>query len=371
MNDDIAPPFSIFHDKLGFSSSAWRPTMFRLSRQRTVVLTGVVLLNAVSVGLGQDAAPTTPPNPPPSPVLVEGASPVSTGMFDGSRDSGFLKGNHDFDRFIGYISNATQNIDPRAQTMLFPIFGAAWASGNSPILPSADAQVYGAGLTVALSDRLSVGLSQGGYAVIDITSDRESILKKLGLPVPQRDRTGQREGWLNLGGFLQYTVIADVERQFIVDAGMRWEAPSGATQVFQGGNNPPYLATYLTAGKELGNWHILATGGFEFACGSGQTTTDTFYLNAHIDRQFGWLYPLVEFNGSCHTSNIDLSLPTGHGVLDLGTFSSAGAILDIAVGANAVLIPNKLEFGAVYVRPIASQDRFDFNSLIVKMVYRF
>ena len=68
---------------------------------------------------------------------------------------------------------------------------------------------------------------------------------------------------------------------------------------------------------------------------------------------------------------VDVNLPARHEVLDMGTFSSAGNLLMMAVGANAVLVPGKLEFGAVYIRPIASQGRVEYNGLIVKMVYRY
>ena len=189
--------------------------------------------------------------------------------------------------------------------------------------------------------------------------------------LPNRDLGGQREGWLNLGGFVQYTVIANVDKQFLATAGMRWEAPSGATQVFQGGANPPYLSPYVTVGKEFACvWHVLAVAGFEFPAGSGQNTTDTFYLNLDIDRKIGWLYPLVEFNSLIHTSTVNLSLPVNHDVIDLGTFSSSANELTVSVGANAVLIPGKLEFGAVYIRPVASQDHFEFSGLLAKLVYR-
>jgi hypothetical protein len=146
----------------------------------------------------------------------------------------------------------------------------------------------------------------------------------------------------------------------------------GATQVFQGGANPAYLAPYLTLGKEFGHYHILATTGYEFPAGSGDATTNTFYLNLHFDRQIGWFYPLVEFNGAYHLNNVNINLTTPHNeVIDLGTFSSTGNTLTVAVGANAVLVPGKLEFGAVYTRPIAAQNHFDFNGMLVKMTYRF
>jgi hypothetical protein len=352
---------------------------------RGVLLACSVLMIAASVAVCQQPRPVPavpfvlPPaaanidaNPTAAPFAFDEPGPTGPGAFDfGRPNSGFLNGNHDFDRFIGFISNPIQSIDPRAVTTFFPIFGSAWASGNSPVLPEANAQVYGAGLSAALSDRLSLGFTQGGYAVMNITGDREGLLRRLGLPISDRNRGGQREGWLNLGGYLQYTLIADAQDQFILTSGIRWEAPSGAEQVFQGGAEPAYLAPYFTVGKECNCWHVLATTGFEFPTGQGTSTTETFYLNWHIDRQIGWLYPLVEFNGSYHTTTVDLTLPVRHGVIDLGTFDSSGNLLDIAVGANAVLVPNKLELGAVYVRPIAAQYHFDFNGLLVKMVYRF
>ncbi len=348
---------------------------------RNLVLAVLALTASASAALAQGGlgAPTLPqPAAPikteisPVPYVPQDSSLSGLGLFDfGRSNSGFLSGNHDFDRFIGFMSNPIQSIDPRAVTEIWPVYSGGWANGNGPLLAEANAQAYGAGIYVALSDRLSFGLNQGGYSVLNVNGTRQGLLAKLGLPVPERDIGGQREGWLNLGGFVQYTLIANAEKQFLLTAGVRWEAPSGAEQLFQGGANPAYLSPYLTAGKEFGCWHVLATTGYEFPAGEGQATTSTCYFNLHIDRKIGWLYPLVEFNGSYHTSSVNLNLPTGHGVLDLGSFDSSGNLLTVAVGANAVLIPGKLEFGAVYERPIASQDHFEFNAVLVKMTFRY
>ncbi len=324
------------------------------------------LLIAVSAGYAQDSRAVLPA----APFVVNEPSPYAS-CFEATSGTGFLTGNRSFQNFIGFISNPIQSIDPRAETIIWPMFGSAWANGNSAALPDGNMQAYGAGLTVALSDRLAVGLSQGGYAVVNLSSNRVGILNSLGLPVPDREAGGLREGWLNLGGFAQYTLIADVERQFLLTAGMRWEAPSGATQLFQGGANPAYLAPYVTVGKEFGCVHVLATGGYEFPAGEGNATTNTFYLNVHVDRKIGWLYPLVEFNGEFHTTSVNLNLAPRHDVLDLGTFDTSGNSVTMAAGANAVLVPGKLELGAVYLRPLNSNDHFEFSGVLVKMVYRY
>jgi hypothetical protein len=43
----------------------------------------------------------------------------------------------------------------------------------------------------------------------------------------------------------------------------------------------------------------------------------------------------------------------------------------MAAGANAVLIPERLEVGAVYTTSIATQRDFNVNGLLVKMVLRY
>src|SRR5574341_2105128 len=48
-----------------------------------------------------------------------------------------MAGNHNFDNFIGFISNPLFNIDPRAVTALYPIFGKSWFS-TSGALPEGD-----------------------------------------------------------------------------------------------------------------------------------------------------------------------------------------------------------------------------------------
>jgi hypothetical protein len=266
------------------------------------------------------------------------------------RPEGFLTGNHNFPGFIGYLSNPIQNIDPRANTELFPILGASWVTPFHP-LPGGDIQVYGAGLNVALSERLCIGMNQGGYVVSKFDKSHD--------------------GWLNLGGYVQYTLIEDVPDQFLLTGGLRWVAPTGESSVFQG-HGPAVLATYVTAGKEYRDYHVLGTFGFQFPAASGDSETRLFYLNAHFDRRlFGWLYPVLEFNWSYHTTTVHATIDTPQGFFDLGTFTGTGNIVEMAVGFNAVLNPEKLEVGAAYTTSIATQHDFDFDGLIVKMFIRY
>ena len=337
----------------------------------------------MALGVLSTSVSAQPPAPAVDPASPEGSDPLfnqdPTTLPEGAPAfpindrtlSDRLRGNQSFQNFIGFMSNPTQNIDPRAVTESWPVFDTIHTSAI-PALPSATAQVYGAGLNVALSDRLSFGLNQGGYAQIVFSRNQPGLFPNLqGILQNRRQYAGLREGWLNFGGFLQYTLIADAERQFLLTAGMRWVAPSGASQLFQG--QPPWgLAPYVTVGKEIGKFHVLATTGFSFAAGSTPVNSDFFYLNLHLDRQcFGWFYPLIEFNSTYHTTSASLDLPTRFGFINTDTFSNSGNAVAMAVGANAVIVRNKIELGAVYSTLIASQRNLSANGLLVKMVFRY
>lgn len=325
-----------------------------------------------STALAQEAAPGES-----SPLSAGYADPLAEPI--STQDSPFayeeiaespLTGNRNFPNFIGFLSNPLQNIEPRAVTQIWPIFGSSWIS-DGRILPGGDIQLYGAGLNVALSDRLSIGANQGGYAATNL--DRRERLRRL--PIlrdrPRRELNGDREGWLNLGGFIQYTLIEDVPNQFLVTGGLRIEVPSGSQSIFQG-RGPVHMAPYVTVGKEFGKFHVLATTGYQFPTGGGDDTTNLFYFNLHLDRQVcGWLYPLVELNCSYHTTSVDPDFLPRRGLIDFGNFESSGNILTLAVGANAVIVRDRLEIGAVCGTPLATQRDFDFNSLLVKMVLRY
>jgi hypothetical protein len=298
-------------------------------------------------GLAQESAPVATGIPAQTvgdnaPLVIEGGAAESKG--------GFLKGDKSFPNFIGFVSNPSVAVDPRSLSQLYPIYGYTSMSAIRPF-PSGEINAAGPGLNLALTERLNVGLTKGAYVWTDFGKTRA--------------------GWLDLGGYVQYTVIRDVPHQFLATAGLLWTAPSGSSAVFQG-SPPVYLAPYLTFGKEFGEFHVLATTGYNFPAGSGTVTTQQFYGNVHLDRRcFGWLYPLVEFNWSAHTTNVNLDLPNRHDFFDLDNFSASGNIVTVAPGINAVIIPDKLEIGAVYQTPIASQNNVHFNSFLVKMVIRF
>jgi hypothetical protein len=312
----------------------------------------------------------------PSLVTLQTSESSVEGLTGGGRTaSDPLSGNHNFPNFINWVSNPLASIDPRAVTAVYPLFGSCWASASPPI-PSSDLQLYGPALTIALSERFAMGLNQGG--LVDLHLSRNPIerqrlfdLDRLG-QFRDVETGGDRFGFLNLGGFFQYTLIEDVPNQWLVTAGMCWVAPAGSHEVFQG-HGPLELAPYLTTGKEFGKFHVLATVGYQFPAGAGSDYLEVFYANVHVDRQcFGWLYPLVELNTNFLTKSARFGLTTRRGFVDFGNFEAEGDIVALAVGANAVIVPERVELGAAYTTIIGSSNSsFSADGLIVKMTLRF
>jgi hypothetical protein len=284
------------------------------------------------------------------------SAPVTAPVVDCPRSnesdgSGFLTGDRAFPNFIGWVSNPTKTIDPRALTQLWPVFASTWTDSSIGALPSGNVQLYGAGISIALTERLEFGLNNGGYAVSHFDKDRE--------------------GWLNLGGFVQYTLIRDIPDQFIVSGGLSWVFPWGESDVFAG-HGPTTMSTYLTAGKEFGNFHVLTTNGFKYPISPGKNEATLFYGSLHIDRRTcGWIYPLVEFNYGSSVTSPELDIPVPHDFLNMGGVNPSIGMLTVAPGVNFVLIPNHLEVGAVYQTPIAAEHDFRFNEVLVKMILRY
>lgn len=342
---------------------------------RSTLVCVVVLLGSAVYAAEPSVIPPVSPTGEIAPPVVSVAPVEFASPADDTAASGMLAGNHQFPGFIGFISNPLQNIDPRALTAIYPIFGSAWTSQAGPV-PSADFQLYGPAVTVALSDRFAVGLNQGGYADIHLSTKDGRLRQRLARIDPtgrfaSLEAGGNRSGFLNLGGFAQYTIWEDVASQSLVTAGMRLAVPCGSHDILQG-RGPALLAPYLTAGKEFAGFHVLATTGFQFPAGRGNDASDLFYADIHVDRQlFGWLYPLVEFNSVYHTSNTSIDLPGRLGFFDFGDFETSGNIVTMAVGVNAVLKPEKYEIGMAYFTSIAADRDFSVNGLMVKAVIRY
>ena len=188
-----------------------------------------------ATGFGQEPVAGPPSSIPlvPAPqagfaVPLENSGPA---LFpdDGAAESptGRFTSNRNFSNFIGFLSNPLQNIDPRSLTHR-PIFHRPDAN----TIPAAQRQHAGVrgGPERGPHGPPVLGLNQGGYATADLSTNRPGLFRdRFGILHDRRDFGGEGEGWLNLGGFIQYTLIQDVPNQFLLTAGLRLEVPSGSS----------------------------------------------------------------------------------------------------------------------------------------------
>ena len=144
------------------------------------------------------------PTPPPGAVLPPVPQPsAGPGSWDGPafpitgldtpQRADRLAGNHNYSNFINWVSNPLSNIDPRAVTAVYPLFGSEWVSNTSPI-PNLNAQVYGPAISVALSERFAFGINQGGYVVANTTRNPLQLAQLRSLDPLGRFRDAEDNG---------------------------------------------------------------------------------------------------------------------------------------------------------------------------------
>lgn len=320
-----------------------------------VVAAAVLSCTAVRA---QELTVAAPVETSPTAMLVEDALVVQP-----SRTA--LQSNRNFPDFIGFMTNPLQAIDPRSLTQIWPVFMSSSWNPNGP-LPGGNGQVYGAGMNVAITDRFSIGLNQGGFATLNF-NPIETRFERLNDRL--NEFRGTRTGWLNLGGFAQYTLIENVEDQFLLTLGSRLGVPTGEAEVFQG-HGQPQLSPYFTVGKGWGNFHVLNTTGYGFSLGKDRDSSSSFYGNLHFDYKIGRFYPLLEFNWAAFERQAP-DLPLDRGLVSFGNANITGSYLTISPGLNVVLVPDRLEIGGAYTAKIASERDLSLNSMIAKMIVRY
>lgn len=266
-----------------------------------------------------------------------------------------FESDHCFDGFINPITNPVLSKDPRSSTYARLLFINNNIPGSSPF-GGGDLQAYAMQVNIALTERLAFTADKDGYA---------QLSPKAG---------GNASGWLNLAAGLKYTLIRDVENQFLFATGLLYEMPSGSEAVFQsqGGG---IFTPYITYAKEFGeDWHFMGTHGYSF--GVDQTANSSFFYHSlHLDREFfDWFYPLVELNWFQYTQGGDVlprAIGEGDGLINFGTQGMAGRqMLSLAVGAAAKLTHN-IEAGAAYEIGVSGYKGVLNNRIVCELILRY
>jgi hypothetical protein len=322
-----------------------------------------LLALAMTAGLAPAAEPAANPSmnlvAPPSfaaPTTVSSEPLVIDANTAAGGERGLLESDRCFPRFIGPMSNPVLAKDPRALTEVQMLFVNNGFPNSNAVLGGGDAQVYGAQIRVALTDRLSFIADKDGIASINSRN----------LPA--------RSGWLDVAAGFKYALVRDVEDQFLVTTGFQYELPSGESKVFQN-QGSGVMTIFGIVGKEFNEcWHVLFNGGYQFGLDSAFNSS-FFYAQLHVDRQlFGWLSPLAECNWLRYTSGghwgIPHALGEGDGLINFGTAGVGGDnIVTFAVGAKAQLGPH-IDLGAAYEFPVGHRDILQ-DRVIVQLILRY
>src|SRR5271165_1274615 len=173
---------------------------FSMNRLRYSVVAFVLTSPVFAQGPAQ--VPSDTGIPTSSTMSNDVSAPAANGLFQENSDGrGLLTGDKGFPNFIGYITNPTKAIDPRSLTQILPIYDYAslgalthTTRGVGPLpprditlVPAGEVNVIGPALSLAVTERLNIGITSGGPAVTSYP--------------------GRHQGWLDLGGYAQYTLI--------------------------------------------------------------------------------------------------------------------------------------------------------------------
>lgn len=316
-----------------------------------------LLTLSLAVGLGfGDLDPQSAPDTTaaPSTAVTSFAPACAANCFDNCNKRPLFLSDHEFDSFIGPISNPILSKDPRSNTYLRPMF----INNNFPgdhALGGGSAQIYAMQANIAVNERLSIIADKDGLARIDTDGGVHST------------------GFVNLAAGLKYTFLRNVETQTLAAAGFMYEIPSGQENVFQGYGSGTFT-TFLAAGQKLGNVHVLNTFGYQFPANTHYNSS-FIYNSFHLDVAIAdWIYPLVEMNIFRYTGNGDQFPPfvgEGDGLLNLGTQGVVGnTLVTVAFGAKAKLSCN-LEVGAAYEIPISDRQDIIADRIIAEVIIRY
>lgn len=261
---------------------------------------------------------------------------------------------HDFDGFIGPITNPILSKDPRSNTYLRPMFINNRVPSDHP-LGGGNAQIYAMQANLAINERLSIIADKDGFANYDTNGFHSS-------------------GWLNLAAGLKYTFLRDVENQTLGAAGFLFEIPTGESNALQGHGSGVFTA-FLVGGQQFcDSIHVLNTLGYQFPV-STSANSSFIYNSFHIDKAFGgWFYPLMELNLFYYTGGGDRFpgvVGEGDGLLNLGTADVSGnTLLTLAFGAKAKLSCN-VELGAAYEFSLVGRKDLNDGRLVTELILRY
>lgn len=267
-----------------------------------------------------------------------------------------------FRSWISPVTSPTNFEDPRATTEVRPIFVYHMLSGSF-VSDGGEVYIGAVQARAALTDRLSIIATKDGYVWRQPDS---------GLP--------DTKGWANLAFGAKYSVWRDPETETIGTVGLRYEAPTGNNEIFEG-QGDGMLNPFISVGGAIGDLHLMGYTGPRLAISHQDSS---FYdLSLHADYKLGMFYPLLELNW-VHVLDGGQRLPINQEGFDFFNFGSQFAggddYVTMSVGGRIRLWDDiewfsgrfgSVDFGAAYEFPLTSDGGVFGSRLTSDFVIRF
>jgi hypothetical protein len=249
--------------------------------------------------------------------------------------------------------------DPFVTTGLYPYYLYHDFPGRS-VFRGGYAQVVAVQARLALTDRLAFIATKDGY-----------LWNSPGL-----DLLDDQNGWMNIAGGFKYQLVKDEAHRFYLTPALRYEAPSGARDVFQGEGDGLVIPS-VSAAWGIGQAHVIGGLGGQIPIDGGFQSSSFFYhvyLDYEVHPRFT---PFVQISGQHWIESGDGTFPVllkGNAVIPLsaaqaalgtGPFEGADVadlgsqgvddldLVTAAVGAHVVLTDH-LTWSGAYERAITS-----------------
>lgn len=244
------------------------------------------------------------------------------------------------DQMISPVSHPVTFEDPRHSTELRPIF-AYHEIDEDFVTGGGHAEVYALQARFKLTDDLSLIATKDGYVVLDPKN------------VVPRD-----SGFADVALGAKYSVLRSDNA--IVTTGLRYEAPVGDENLFQGLGDGA-INPFVSAGYVLGDVNLMTGTGLRAALDDSDSSF--WDLDLHADVKLGSFYPLLELN-LIHPYQGGDRLPIadeGEDFFNFGASNAAGNnILTAAAGAR-YRVSDAIDVGAAYQFPL---DRGEGSNII-------
>lgn len=257
------------------------------------------------------------------------------------------------DNLISPVSNPINFEDPRPRTEVRPIF-MHHEIHDDFFTGGGDVQLYAIQARFALNDRLAFIATKDG--IIEFNPE-----------------SGESEtGFANLAAGFKYAFYLDENAGRIATAGLRYEAPLGNRDVFQG-NGDGLLNPFLSAGAVYGAFNFMAGTGLRLPFDHHDSTF--FDFDAHVSYRIGDFFPALELN-VVRVLDAGQRLPIadeGQDLFNFGSIKSEHETLVTAGPAVRYRFSDVLETGAAYQVPLTSGPGSNITDwrLTADLIYSF